>query len=193
MTVSKKLLYLVLAGIVLGSGVVFGLIPAYQNYQVMQALAENTEYQVLTAIEAQHPEIYVVAVKQNMGHVFVYFIAPEENRGEEYGKDLLVDIVAILYKAYPQAETYHALPTEITEVDTFEGKGHIGMAVVGYGFTNYAAETMANETCPSCVMDRLFEAGELGIYQPRQMGLHLVLETTPREPGHIPPWASVEE
>ena len=192
MTVSKRVLSIMLV-LVLLSGLGSAGYFMYQDYEAQQALEENTEYQVLMAIEAQYPEIYVIAVQEMENNIFVYFVLPAENQGSEYAESLLIDIVTILYNAYPTAKTYHVLPAEIVDVDTFEGPGHLGMASVGFGFTNYAAEIIANETCSSCVMDSLFQDGEIGSYLPRQMGLHLILEATAREPGHIPPWAAVEE
>lgn len=192
MTISKRALNIALVVLLL-SGLGSTVYLLYQGHEATQALAENAEYQVLMAIEAQHPEIYIIAVQEIENNIFVYFVLPDEDQEDEYGQALLIDIVTILYNAYPAAKTYHALPAEIVDVNTFEGQGHLGMANIGFGFTNYAAKIIASETCAPCVMDELFQNGEIGNYSPRQMGLHLILKATAREPGHIPPWAAVEE
>lgn len=190
MTINRKVLHIILA-MLIGLGI-FGR-SLYQDYQATQALEENTEYQVVKTIEAQYPEVYVVAVKAEQDSAFVYFILPDGEREESYYEGLLIDLVTALYNAYPAAKTYHILPTEIQDVATFEGAGHLGVATMGYGFTNFAAEILATTECPPCSMDALFEAGEFGVYQANQAGLHLIQKPTDREPGHIPPWESVEE
>lgn len=193
MHISKKVLNIALM-LVLLTGLGGGAYFAYLNHEAARALEENIEHQVLTAIEAKYPEIYIVAVVfARDEHALVYYILPDEEPYEGYAEQLLTDAVTILVHAYPHATSYSFLPTRITTVDTFEGQAHVGVARQGLLFTRYAAEVMVDSECPECDLGELFAAGELVPYSAQTFGLHLISEPTARERGHIPPWEAVEE
>lgn len=167
----------------------------YQNYAAQQALEENVEYQVVKAIEYQHPEVYVISVEEHNNNILVYFIMPPDGGTTNYAEHLLIDVVTVLYEFYPEAETYQLLPTMVVEIDTFDGMTHVGFSNVGYGFTNFAAMTLAGETQIGKLAELilLYDASEMGSYPPEEAGIGIVAEPTAREKGHIPPWVEPEE
>lgn len=184
----RVMLALMLLTVVCGAGYTL-----YQHYAAQRALEENIEYQMLTAIEAQHPKVYVISVTHEEGAVLIYLIPPQEEQPEGYGEQFLIDTITLLYQTYPSAQNYHILLTNVIDADVFEGEVHVGIAYLGFGFTNYAAKTIALNDNPAQYMEPLFTQGEIGRYPPAQFGVHVVSEPTPRERGHIPPWAEVTE
>lgn len=192
MYISKTILRIALV-LVLLAGLSSGAYFGYQNHKAAQALEENTEYQVLTAIETHRPEVYVVAVKVINGHALVYYTISDTDQSEEYFKQLAIDLMTALYNGYPNATAYHLLATRIIDMDTFEGRAHVGTANQGIVFTPRAASTLISSDNPVDDLDPLFEQGEIEFYLAQEIGVHLIQEPTPRERGHIPPWAEVEE
>lgn len=183
MTISKKVLSFILALVVLIGG---GGYYIYQGYMAQQALAENTEYQALTALEAQHPEVYVVAAQEIENAVLVYIIVPDDMSTEQvYG--LLVDMVTTVYDFYPEALTYHVLFTDIVTAEAFEGEVHLGIPYTGFGFTNYGVTLVKSQG--TSILEQLYLDGEWGTYDPNSFGIPPVSTPTARERGHIPPWA----
>lgn len=187
--IEKYLVVLALVALIAIAGIGTTL---YQRHQETQALAENVEYQTLKAIEAQHPEVYVISVAREEDAALVYLIPSEEEQPEGYGEQFLIDTITLLYQTYPSAKSYHLLLTNVIDADVFEGKVHVGIAYLGFGFTNYAAKIIALNDNPAQYMEPLFAQGEIGRYPPAQFGMHVISEPTLRERGHIPPWAEVK-
>lgn len=161
----------------------------YQDATARQALAENTEYQALTALEAQRPEIYVIAVQEVESAILIYIIVPD-NTSTERVDNLLADMVTTVYDFYPDASTYHILFTNIVTAEVFEGEVHLGVPYAGFGFTNYGVSLVKSRG--ASVLEQLFLEGEWGAYNPDYFGIPSVSTPTARARGHIPPWTEVE-